>query len=665
MPIGAKRLLVVNLQQMTLEVYMPKRGRKNKKKKKKDKASTDHFMLKNNQKQPDSSTIASLSEDDTSKTSRIFKSTGINISTKKLAIEDNVHEEEDADDDEFEADDKEENWSPRHFKAAPKTVLKLDDLISVSALSPNRYSGVIEILSCSPTDESKKLKRIPIGKEGEPVGALAQPTEEIESPQQKSLKSFRRPSLRSENCEDLSDSAEMEEWWRGSNSSPLARNCTSTTSLVTSRETGVNDNAAELIDESVIVGAGIYDTTDADEINTSPTEVCNNEFVFRTPRDAAEFQRIVMALRTSGKEIQQIYETLETLQANSDAHFPTIEKQDLNAKKRIKSNNTAKEVPRFVSPGVALDDAWRCLNDVKVVNAGLRQYKLYSIMKSDKDDDIIAAAASNSKSAESKEVTKNENDSNNEGNEEVQKRKELYEHYRRRRALLGIRDFFSLFVPPIPVDSPAVPHFSTCVASESLLERDCKFSGVEVHQMRLRIASELQLRVASAALYVRAYARARAVVQEGWQLDLINQEQSLHERDNDEGCQGTDENPTQLTQNMTRLAYDNERDNLVWDNGARNECYEPAALPSQGYQLVGWHRFAIPPPGDREQFWLSPDKDPIETIPSLKEIVTRHSDLHFIVVSFHNDKVNAALYFLLVRSLPVGVDKFFDDTVSK
>ena len=112
---------------------------------------------------------------------------------------------------------------------------------------------------------------------------------------------------------------------------------------------------------------------------------------------------------------------------------------------------------------------------------------------------------------------------------------------------------------------------------------------------------------------------------------------------------------------MTRLAYDNERDNF----GARNECYEPAALPSQGYQLVGWHRFAIPPPGDREQFWLSPDKDPIETIPSLKEIVTRHSDLHFIVVSFHNDKVNAALYFLLVRSLPVGVDKSFDDTVSK
>ena len=661
-PIGAKRLLVVNLQEMTLEVYLPKRGRKYKKK---NKPMPNQSMQMNNGKQADLSTIASLS-DDARKTSRIFKSSGINISTKKVAIEDNVDEEEDADDVEFEADDNEEVWSHRYFEAAPKTVIKLDDLISVSALSPNRYGGVIEILSCSPKDESK-LKRVPMGKEKEsaPEGSLTQPMEEIESPPQKSFKSLRRPSLLSENREDLSDAAEMEEWWRGSNS-PLARNGTSTTSFVTSLEREVNENAAKLIEESVIVGVGIDEANDADEINTMPTEVSNDEFVFRSPRDAAEFQRIVMALRTSGKEIQQIYETLETLQANSVAHFPTIEKQDPYSKKGIKNSSTAKEVPRFVSPGVALDDAWRCLNDVTVVNAGLSQYKLYSLMKSDRDDDIIAAAASNNKNVEIKEMTKNESESNNEGNKESQKRKEIYEHYRRRRALLGIRDFFSLFVPPIPADSPAVPHFNTCVASESSLARDCKFSGVEVHQLRLRLASALQLRVANAALYVRAYARAKAVVQEGWQLDLINQEeQSSLEEENGEGDMGTTESPTQITQKMTRLAYDNERENLVWDVGAQNECYEPAAFPSQGYQLVGWHRFAIPPPSEREQFWLSPDKDPIETIPSLKQIVTRHSDLHFIVVSFFNDKVNAASYFLLVRSLPIGVDESFDVTVSR
>jgi len=335
----------------------------------------------------------------------------------------------------------------------------------------------------------------------------------------------------------------------------------------------------------------------------------------------------------------------------------------------MKKGNTAKVVPRFVSPGVALDDAWRCLNDVAVVNAGLRQYRLYSLMQSDKDDDIIAAAASN-KNVESKEEEKNKSGSNNDGNEEVQKRKELYEHYQRRRALLGIRDFLSLFVPPLPKDSPAVPHFSTCVASETSLERDCKFSGVELHQLRLRIASALQLRVGSAALYVRAYARAKAVVQEGWELDPMDQDQtSLEEgtldEDNEKGDKEMKESPTQISRKMTRLAYDNERDNLVRDVGVRNECYEPAAFPSQGYQLVGWHRFATPPTSEeREKFWLCPGKDPIETIPSLRQIVTRHSDLHFIVVSYHNDELNLATYFLLVRSLPIGADESFDDTMN-
>jgi hypothetical protein len=428
-----------------------------------------------------------------------------------------------------------------------------------------------------------------------------------------------------------------------------------------------NTIGAELFEETIIVGAGIDETTDADEIDTAPTEVCRNEFVFRTPRDAAEFQRIVMALRTSGKDIQQLYEALESIQANSDAHFPTTEV--LSDEKRLTKGNTAKKVPRFLSPGVALDDAWRCLNEVAVVNAGLSQYRLYSLMKSDKYDDIIAAAASDDKIEDG---TTDENGSSNEGNggEEMQKKKELHEHYRQRRALLGIRDFFSLFVPPLPLDSPAVPHFSPCVASESSMERDSRFSGVEIHQLRLRLASALQLRVGSAAVYVRAYARAKAVVQKGWELDLIDQEpSSLGEGtpDDNEGKSDKEskEDHARISQKMTRLAYDSERENVIRDVGVQNECYEPSACPSQGYQLVGWHRFAIPSTSEREQYWLRPDKDPIETIPSLKEIVTRHSNLHFIVVSIHNDQINMATYFLLVRSLPIGVDESFDDSVSR
>jgi len=672
-PIGAKRLLVINLQEMTLEVYVPKRGREYKKKttKKEGNPNVNNVMKKNNKKHADSSTLASLS-DDASKTSTILKlSSGINISTKKLVIEED-YDDDDEYTDEFEADDAEEVWSFRHFETTAKTVLKLNDLISVSALSPNRYGGLIEILSCSPKDESK-LKSVSKGKEKEitTAGNLTQNMEETEPPPRKSLKSFRRPSLQlSETREDLLDATEMEEWWRGSDATPVTRNGTSTSFFVASTKKEGNANEAELFEESIIVGAGIDETTDAAEIDTAPTEVCNNEFVFRTPRDAAEFQRIVMALRTSGRDIQQLYEALETLQANSVAHFPTTEEQVLSKKKKVTKSNTAKKIPRFVSPGVALDDAWRCLNEVTVVNAGLRQYRLYSVMKSDKYDDIIAAAASNDKHVDSKDGTKNESGSSNEGNgEEMQKKKELYEHYRHRRAVLGIRDFFSLFVPPLPMDSPAVPHFSPCVASESSLERDCKFSGVEVHQLRLRLASALQLRVGSAAVYVRAYARAKAVVQEGWKLDLIHQEQSSLEdgtpdEDNEKSDKETKEDHTFISQKMTRLAYDSERENVFRDVGVRNECYEPAACPSQGYQLVGWHRFAIPSPSEREQYWLRPDKDPIETIQSLKEIVTRHSDLHFIVVSYFNDQINMATYFLLVRSLPIGVDESFDDTVS-
>ena len=663
-PVGAKRLLVLNLQEMTLEVFVPKRGRKYKKKKKKN-----SVVQKKNKKEGVDSSIASFS-DGTSKTSTILKPTGINISTKQLDIEDDAKEEEDTDDVEFEADDEEEVWSPRHFEATPKTVLKLDDLISVSALSPNRYGGVIEILSCSPKMEEPKLS-VSMGKEKEiatTAGKLTQTVKETEPPPQKSLKPFRSPPLQlSETREDLLlGAAEMEEWWRGSDATPVARNGT-----LASTKREMNENGDKIFEESIIVGAAIDETTtDAGEINTVPTEVCNDEFVFRTPRDAAEFQRIVMALRTSGRDIQQLFEALETIQANTDAHFPTAEEQVINAKKRLKNNNTAKEVPRFVSPGVALDDAWRCLSDITVVNVGLRQYRLYSL--SDKDDDIIAAAASSDKNAESKEGTKKESGSSNEENdEETQKRKELYEHYLHRRTILGLRDFFSLFVPPLPIDSPAVPHFSPCVATESSLERDCKFSGVEVHRLRLRLASALQLRVGSAAIYVRAYSRAKVVVQEGWclALDLIDQEHSFVEEgtpDKDDVKSDTDtkEGHSRISQKMARLTYDNERENLIRDVGVQNEYYEPAVCPSQGYQLVGWHSFEIPT-SEREQFWLRPEKDPIETFPSLKQIVARHSDLHFVVVSYYNEQVNMVTYFLLVRSLPVGIDESFDDTVSR
>lgn len=185
----------------------------------------------------------------------------------------------------------------------------------------------------------------------------------------------------------------------------------------------------------------------------------------------------------------------------------------------------------------------------------------------------------------------------------------------------------------------------------------------------MRLASTLQLRVGSASIYVRAYARAKAVVQEGWQLDLVDEERSsLEDEPRDDKDEQNDkeskEDCTFISREVIRLAYDNERENLIRDYSARNETYEPSICPSQGYLVVGWHRFAIPPASSRSTFWLRHDNNPVETIPSLREIVAKHPDLHFCVIASHNQSINVATYYLLVRSLPVGVDVSFDDSVS-
>lgn len=671
-PIGAKRLLVVNLQDMTLEVYVPKRGRK------KGKARAGrHQEVKAKDKQDDlDDTLGSLSDDVASKPSTVLKPSGINLSTKKLDIENNCfHDEDDTDDVELDSDEEEELWSRHHFKAKPNTVLKLQNLISVSALSP--VGGVIEILSLAPNNETK-VKSISKGREKETVTdetpPVADPTkevDEIDPTQKSSMSPFRRPSLRSSDASSDDLFLEANEWFRGSDATPVARNAgTATTSFgASNNEIGVTENAAEIFTETNIVGTSIDEAASSldTETDISQNEVWNDEFVFCKPRDGAEFQRIVMALRTSGGEIKQLYETLEVIQAKSEAHFPTTEEQVNNAKKKGKKYNVA--IPKFVSAGVALDDAWRCLNDVTVVSTGLKQYRHYSTIKLNKEEDIIAAAANDDKKT-SKQETKGETGSSNEGNEEVtQHRKDLCEHYRHRRALLGLRDFFSLFVPPLPLDSPALPYFCPCVASESMLQGDYKFSGVEVHRLRLQLSSALQLRVGRAAIFVRAYARAKAVVQEGWQLDLVDEERSsLEDEPRDDKDEQNDkeskEDCTFISREVTRLAYDNERENLVRDYSAQNETYEPSICPSQGYLVVGWHRFAIPPASSRSTFWLRHDNNPVETIPSLREIVAKHPDLHFCVIGCHNQSINVATYYLLVRSLPVGVDVSFDDSVS-
>ena len=284
-PIGAKRLLVINLVEMTLEVHVPRKTGKSGRK--------HRFKKEKKKEQGDSDDTTSFS-DVQSKTSTMQKPSGINISTKKLVIKDDV-DEDDTDNLDFEEEEEEESWSPRHFEAKPKTVLKLENLISVSALSP--VGVVVEILSVSLKNELK-IETVSNGNEKKKhTGSLTKKMKETH--------------------EDLVVANEIQKWWNGSDNTPVTRNDMAT-SFVTSTKRSVTENVAKLFEESIIVGTGIDEATDVttveeDEINTAPNEVCSDEFVFRTSRDAVEFQRIVMSLRTCGREIQQLYEALETI----------------------------------------------------------------------------------------------------------------------------------------------------------------------------------------------------------------------------------------------------------------------------------------------------------------------------------------------------------------
>ena len=59
----------------------------------------------------------------------------------------------------------------------------------------------------------------------------------------------------------------------------------------------------------------------------------------------------------------------------------------------------------------------------------------------------------------------------------------------------------------------------------------------------------------------------------------------------------------------------------------------------------------------------SPDTDPLEHVPGLRAVMEKNPYAHFFVFSHLNEPRTAVAYFLLVRSLPVGVDRAFDRAV--
>jgi len=746
-PLGAKRLLIINFRDMTLEMYMPKQG-KNKRSRAKELQQPTAFS-------PDGSIQTINTHGNIHYEKHGLKVSGINISTKRLApmegLGTKLRESEGSSD-----------WDPDCFETKPHICHPLNELISVSALPPS-YSGTIEILYKSvhfgmkENSVTKSSNQKPKQGKSQEAAFSKQPRLKKGDKSMKNLRSITRMNSKesSNSVADYSaesENNELEKWLgdfdinnlteqhdpKNSNSFPSVTYPDDDDGRVDYAEptvladdgfaavaVGLSDHVSSrnLPSRSPSATRTLTNCQDSDD-NIKETEMspanCREEFVFCNPRDAAEFQRVVLALRTSGREITHLYETLEAIQATSEAHFPELlnplgeiesRKKVKQAQKENKRKKSVPLIPKFVPAGVALDDAWRSLGDLPPIRQGLTRLHRYSTNDIGNDDDIIAeAGGSTPYNSDQPAATENKSEASDgmAENEETQIRRRLARYYRERREILGIVDFFSLFVPPLPPNSNIIPRYASCAASDLYVfdglseESSSGIESIESYSQRLRIASALTRLVSRSALYVKAYALAKIVVRDGWHLHKGNHESScetsatspsdefsthIDTAEKKTSTPTSEESKSVARMNKTRLVFDTNRQNWLHDSGVRNESYEPTvgkdlttlvssgnsscpekpnvwSSPYQAYSLVGWHAFKLPDPSDnRAKHWLRPDVDPVESIPSLKDVIEKYPDSHFIV--FSHFRKGVAVFSLYVRTLPYGVDASFDKTMNR
>ncbi len=744
-PLGAKRLLMINFRDMTLELYMPKQG-KNKQRRAKELQQPATFLS-------DVSTRTINTHDNIRYENYGLKSSGINISTKRLAPMKRLGTK-------LEESEGDSDWDRCCFERNPSICHPLNELISVSALPPS-YSGAIEIVyrgghsGMKGNSAAKSSNQKPKQEKSQQAVPIKQPKLKKGEISMKNIRSITRMNSKGSSYNDSDYSAQSEtdqiEKWLGDVEMDNSRghvqqqksknpNCVSSVSYPDDDD-GRIDYAEPTVladDGFAACAVGLTDQISSRNLPSRPPSAtptlansldndenlkendtslayCMEEFVFCNPRDAAEFQRVVLALRTSGREITHLYETLEAIQATSAAHFPELlnpveemerRKKAKQAQQDHKRTKSATHIPKLVPAGVALDDIWRCLGDLPLIRQGLTRLHTYSKSKIGNEDDIIAeAGGSNPYNYDEPAAAgdKNEAGDGMAEDDETNLRRRLARYYRERRQTLGIVDFFSLFVPPLPPNSNITPHFKSCAASELYLvdgfsQSFSGIDGIERYNQRLRIASALSRLVSRAALYVKAYALAKIVIRNGWHLRKGDDESSgetsasapnvdtAEEKTISSSTPTSEESrPTLARMNKTRLAFDTNRQNWLHDSGVQNESYEPtvgkdlATLVSwgksspetpnirssvyQAYSLVAWHAFRLPDPSDhRANHWLRPDVDPVESIPSLRDVIEKYPNSHFIV--FSHFRKGIAVFSLYVRTLPYGVDASFDKTVS-
>ena len=429
--------------------------------------------------------------------------------------------------------------------------------------------------------------------------------------------------------------------------------------------------------------AGSMNRNKAEETTRTVAE----EYTFDSARDAAEFQSAILALRLVGKEIRNMYQSLELLHMASDAfagdecvlHVPSKAGAQVGRGNEIETGEGESEEGHAdcgrsaaARPGVALDDVYRCLGEMPSIRRNLERFYRHHYpvdlqnhweeseygIQGDAVPSLLAVAAEH-------------------GGSEDDTGKELYQ---KKRLLLGIVDFLRLFSPPPGVG--AIPRPNPSAARDVREYGDD--AGIDGHRARIVSAVTVRKRVAKAAVRVRAYVNAMKIVRGGWDVPRLTHEDVHSSVPN--YCEENSIRGTPLYRR--RLPFDDDIENIQRDCSSKNEYYEAtvgrdivcnvhdnrhlmkkgSSRPSgyQAYALVGCQMFHLPKETDPNAptHPLQSMNDPIMALPSLRKIIEANSDQEFFVQAFFSEKKKVALVVLFVRTLPRGVDDAFD-TVSE
>jgi hypothetical protein len=387
------------------------------------------------------------------------------------------------------------------------------------------------------------------------------------------------------------------------------------------------------------------------------------EQTFFTAAEAAQFQMDLLALQIVGPLIYNMYVALRIIHQGSDVftctepllHHVGVTCTDLGQESISDDQNVAANSSTFVEEsGIVWDDVMRCLGSsfpfIRIRLEAMRWLELYvsfSGLPAAKKDKRGSSASEDAKVTD---LDSTINVIEQEDQPGYIMMNSLYS--KRRRLLLGPVDFLRLFVPKLP--------------DTALPEVDCA-------RLRMERMLCLRKRVARAAVLIQTYCRARTVVNQGWK---ISREVKVHD-----------------TYWKRRFAFDDNIDNHQHDMSASNEYYEAtvsrdidcqvrglsyldttsrsrfnrvkdyaATSLYQAYSLVGIHSFQWS--GDEEGGPLHPKVDPVQSILSLRNVISLNPSLDFFVVAIFLPSQSTVIVHAYVRSLPTGIDPKFDNNVS-